>query len=266
MKPWGYWTKERVLAEALKHKDSTEWKTNCRGSYKVARTKGWLKEATSHFTPRILPKGTWTKENVLLDAKKYSKPIEWEENSPSAVIISGRNGWYEEATAHMSKGGKRPTKLFLSGKQKCYICGKVKKLECFYNLKKSKSGKGPGCKKCKRLSNAKWKLKNRDRVNKLANARRKKNPQKYRELFLKRTYGIDLKQYEDLLNEQNGVCFICLKTNNKRNLFVDHCHKTGIIRGLLCSKCNFGIGHFKDSMKIMNSAIKYIEKYANKKE
>lgn len=55
--------------------------------------------------------------------------------------------------------------------------------------------------------------------------------------LLKR-FGITLQEYEDLLAFQNGVCFICSAVPNVRALAVDHDHKTGAIRGLLCLYCN----------------------------
>lgn len=61
-----------------------------------------------------------------------------------------------------------------------------------------------------------------------------------RERHLKQKYGIDLKQYEVMLKEQNYRCAICNKHQShfKRSLHVDHDHKSGKIRGLLCFRCN----------------------------
>lgn len=67
-------------------------------------------------------------------------------------------------------------------------------------------------------------------------------------------------QLKEMFQKQNNKCAIC---NDDRNLFikglaVDHCHKTGKIRGLLCSKCNIGLGQFKDDINLLNKAIKYL--------
>jgi len=65
--------------------------------------------------------------------------------------------------------------------------------------------------------------------------------------------------------KQNGKCAICKKpetrkTGNKiRELSIDHCHKTGKVRGLLCDSCNNGLGRFKDSVKLLESALKYLK-------
>ena len=83
---------------------------------------------------------------------------------------------------------------------------------------------------------------------------------------LKRDFGISLNEYNDMLKKQNNVCAVCgkketarnIKTNKVCDLAVDHCHKTGVVRGLLCSKCNTGLGFFADSKKDLTLAIKYL--------
>lgn len=87
------------------------------------------------------------------------------------------------------------------------------------------------------------------------------NPDKVFKKNMERRYGITYDQYVDLLNKQNGVCAICEQTephSSKKNLSIDHCHKTGIVRGLLCSECNTGLGKFKDDIKLLNKAKEYL--------
>lgn len=78
--------------------------------------------------------------------------------------------------------------------------------------------------------------------------------------YYKHTYGITLREYTDLLKSQGNCCAIC-KTNKskKRELSVDHDHKTGVIRGVLCNNCNAGLGKFKDSIDFLANAILYLE-------
>jgi hypothetical protein len=74
--------------------------------------------------------------------------------------------------------------------------------------------------------------------------------------------------YEKLLVAQNNVCAICQKPettidknkNAPRSLAVDHCHSSGMVRGLLCGSCNKGLGLFKDNTELLNSAKKYLIK------
>lgn len=79
-------------------------------------------------------------------------------------------------------------------------------------------------------------------------------------LNIKGLYGISPERYDQMLAEQNGVCALCLGVGNSgRRLSVDHCHKTGKIRGLLCNLCNMFLGGCKDDVAILREAIKYIE-------
>lgn len=84
----------------------------------------------------------------------------------------------------------------------------------------------------------------------------------YRNYHYTRRYGISLKEYENLLEKQNGVCAICKAPNTDRRrypyLHVDHCHSTGKVRGLLCPVCNKALGLFRDNTKILQRAINYI--------
>ena len=77
---------------------------------------------------------------------------------------------------------------------------------------------------------------------------------------LKRTYGLSIEDYNRLFAEQNGCCLICGKhqSNLKYKLAVDHDHKTGEVRGLLCKRCNAGLGNFKDSEDMLQKAIMYL--------
>lgn len=68
-------------------------------------------------------------------------------------------------------------------------------------------------------------------------------------------------QYDALLKEQDGACAICkTKDWGRRSPHIDHNHKTGKTRGLLCSRCNSGIGMFKDDPKRCRSAADYLSK------
>lgn len=67
-------------------------------------------------------------------------------------------------------------------------------------------------------------------------------------------------QYDDLSAEQNHECAICNSPLSKggKKLSVDHCHTTLLIRGLLCNKCNFGLGYFDDDVNKLHKAINYL--------
>lgn len=79
---------------------------------------------------------------------------------------------------------------------------------------------------------------------------------KYR---LRREFNITVKQYEEMRTAQRGCCAICGGVNkNKRRLCVDHNHKTGVIRGLLCNKCNTLIGCADDSIAVLEATVDYL--------
>ena len=80
--------------------------------------------------------------------------------------------------------------------------------------------------------------------------------------FIKRTYGITFDDYEKMFDAQGGCCKICksrISSSRTTRLFVDHCHDTGNVRGLLCSSCNHGLGLFKDRQTLLKRAITYLE-------
>lgn len=72
-------------------------------------------------------------------------------------------------------------------------------------------------------------------------------------------YGITGEQYNELINKQNGVCAICKTEGNKRSLSVDHDHRSGKIRGLLCHNCNLSLGLCHDSVETLQAAIEYLK-------
>lgn len=76
---------------------------------------------------------------------------------------------------------------------------------------------------------------------------------------LKRKFAMTVDRYEAMLLSQSGCCAICLGTNGGRRLAVDHCHASGEVRGLLCTRCNTGIGLFADKEYLLSAAIAYLQ-------
>jgi hypothetical protein len=92
----------------------------------------------------------------------------------------------------------------------------------------------------------------------------KKNPDKVKEKIWPnnlRRFGMSVDEYLALLESQDGKCAICgeLPKDGKRRFAVDHCHKTLVVRGLLCMSCNIGIGQFYDRTDLLLSAVAYLE-------
>lgn len=144
----------------------------------------------------------------------------------------------------------------------CKRCNQIKELSEFFKNVKRKDGVSTYCKPCQleyqrvRYNNPESHERNKmDRNIYLKN--RKDSTRKW---YLKTTYGLTPEQYESLYSDSNGRCYIC-KEEKEYYLHVDHNHKTGEVRGLLCNHCNRGIGMLKENIDILESAIKYIRKY-----
>ena len=117
-----------------------------------------------------------------------------------------------------------------------------------------------------------WQINNREKCRAYsANYKSKLSPERRKEVKkyqlrhdLFKLYGITQEDYDALLEKQHGVCAICHKPSKpggKRSasrLHVDHDHETGRVRGLLCNRCNLGIGHLHDSPVLLLSALKYL--------
>jgi hypothetical protein len=116
------------------------------------------------------------------------------------------------------------------------------------------------CAECTRISVREWSRRNKEKVKLRNRLYSKNNPNRQREISLRRYYGITLGEYNRLFLSQNGCCAICNIHQSllKKRLFVDHDHTTKEIRGLLCSKCNFLIGQANDSPTLLTNAIKYL--------
>ena len=118
----------------------------------------------------------------------------------------------------------------------------------------------------------KWRAANPDKVRaqqKRSNRQKQqsdyydKNNEVIFENYIKRTYNIDLNKYNSLLSEQQGVCAICKKECvSGRRLAIDHNHDTGEVRGLLCCKCNRGLGNLNDDLELLRQAVLYLERYS----
>jgi hypothetical protein len=130
----------------------------------------------------------------------------------------------------------------------CFNCKKEKPVTDFYRSNTRYYQRE--CKDCNRERKYKW---HQTDAGKLSSANTK----------LKRRFGIDLNEYNQMLKAQDGKCLICGATESifGHKLAVDHCHKTNKIRGLLCKSCNVGLGHFKDNIKSLLKAAEYLKNH-----
>ena len=132
----------------------------------------------------------------------------------------------------------------------CTRCNIKKEGDAFNNCPTKLNGKHSFCKICQSAADKK---------------RRLDNPGVKRDKALQAQYGITHQDYKVMLAGQNGRCALC-KTDwpggPGKHFHIDHCHRSGKIRALLCSKCNVGLGHFNDDPTLLQNAIAYLENHA----
>lgn len=92
-----------------------------------------------------------------------------------------------------------------------------------------------------------------------------KRQSKYTAHYRRKFNGVDWRRYEQMVEERGNVCDICGNPETQKykekvkQLAVDHCHKTGRTRGLLCAACNNGLGRFRDDPERLRRAAQYLE-------
>ena len=128
----------------------------------------------------------------------------------------------------------------------CYSCKKVKSVDSFYKNKYHKDGLGSACKLCANKYVKEYHKKNPDKFKGYNKRWRSKNvysKRRAKQAKLKCKYGITLEEYNQLFQQQNGHCAICGTHQSElvKTLAVDHDHKTGKVRGLLCMRCNLDL-------------------------
>lgn len=129
----------------------------------------------------------------------------------------------------------------------CSRC-KVDKPNADFNVAKDNKDKlASRCRKCNAERGREWHKANPERTK--ANGRKG---------HLRRTYGLALDSYEDLLIAQGNRCAICRNGLIENHTCVDHDHDTGTVRGVLCRKCNTGLGQFNDEPLIIEAALAYL--------
>jgi len=160
------------------------------------------------------------------------------------------------------------------------MCGETKTVDNFHRKASAKDGCHTYCIVCNckrviewqkanrekhRANNQKWHERNKQELNAYGKEWRTTiNPKRRKEQLVDQKfakYGLTRDIYETMLSAQNHCCAICGIDAGKlqKALSVDHCHITGLVRGLLCSGCNFALGAFKDNIDSLTKAIIYLQ-------
>jgi len=138
--------------------------------------------------------------------------------------------------------------------RRCPRCGETKPTSGFYWLKLGRHDRY--CKECRRALTKEWRERNPGRHDGLKREWSRDNPAKVAFYNRKSRYGIIREQYDALVKAQGGRCAICRKPAEP--LDIDHQHSTKLIRGLLCGRCNRGLGHFQDDPALLLAAAMYL--------
>ena len=109
----------------------------------------------------------------------------------------------------------------------------------------------------------------RDSTRRYAARNKRMMSDRQRKYQLRDKYGITEADYEEMLLLQEGRCAICktdTPTGKWKRFAVDHCHHTGVVRGLLCNECNRGMGLLRDNPTLLREAANYLENYKENKK
>ena len=118
------------------------------------------------------------------------------------------------------------------------------------------------CKACTKLDTTQWQEKNLDQSRRIKREGMRRHAEASYNRRLERDYGITRAEYDGRLASQGGRCAICPRApTEKQRLRVDHCHKTGKVRALLCMQCNSGLGLLGDSFDTLLTAAKYLQEH-----
>ena len=170
----------------------------------------------------------------------------------------------------------------------CNSCKTWHPCSNFHKQSRAKDGLQSRCKDCDKVFHHARYLKDKEKINVQTKAWKENNKEKIektriewtnknkdkvktyqRTSNLRKNFGIEIEEYEQMLADQNGVCAVCGQpetfihkaTGKPARLAVDHCHTRGKVRQLLCKSCNNGLGLFKDSPELLEKAAEYLRKH-----
>lgn len=153
------------------------------------------------------------------------------------------------------------------------VCSRCKielDLSYFGKDKSTKDGLRYYCKDCNNSQYREWYASNDGKQ--VAADYRKNNPEQREQSRLKwqyknqenanlKKYGLTKSEYNQMLNNQHGTCYICNRPPTSRKLHVDHDHKTQKIRALLCHGCNTSLGAVNEDITILINMIEYLKEF-----
>lgn len=146
--------------------------------------------------------------------------------------------------------------------KRCSRCGRTLPLTAFYKNRSRRDGVCTYCIECKGQYSRELYAKDPykfDRQRTAYRASEHGKTRKRRSLFM-RKYNLTLEQHKQLYLDQNGCCALCGDSTSYDKIDTDHSHQTGKVRGLLCHRCNTGIGFLGDTFEGVMRAAEYLRR------
>lgn len=204
--------------------------------YKVGQKREWEKQCDTCNKSFVAASGARKRCPDCCKCKNCNKQL------PNAA--------HEFCSVSCGSTGKNRKKVRLKDQlRKCFDCKQFKSISQFHKrtpTNQRSSDISERCKKCTRIYSSEYYKSNRESI---------------RNKTYQRHYGITVADYEQMRKQQGGRCAICLTLGDK--LHVDHCHKSTKVRGLLCGRCNKGLGLFKDEPERLQRAMHYLLRGVN---
>lgn len=141
------------------------------------------------------------------------------------------------------------------------LAGRARWKDHIYKTKEEKLESARLSLKKRRESSVEWNRKNKEWFHQWYLENKKEIGEANIKRYYLRKYGITIEAKQRKIEIQENKCGICSDFIDMKNGHLDHDHKTGLIRGVLCSKCNQGIGMFRESYQILSNAIEYLDQH-----
>jgi hypothetical protein len=201
---------------------------------------------------------------IVKDASEftpYSENSDGLRGSCRSCVNDGRTEWRRQNPEKVKASTKRnykyirttvdePEPRITNEGQRCCKCRVRKPLSDFTTDNSSINGLSHRCNTCANAHQRSWAERNPERSQKLRRVGHRR-----------RAFGLSPEDIERMLDTQDGECVICGKSFLEVKIYVDHCHTTGIVRGLLCQQCNCGIGFLRDSLELVANAWRYLREF-----
>lgn len=179
---------------------------------------------------------------IIIQCHRCGKDVEKKQSRIDYASKNNRRMFCDQSCSLKYYAKQRRDNFIMPIEKSCTICNEIKLLYEFHLSPASLDNRASHCKECSKAKTLEWGRNNKEKRN---------------EYHKKARYGMTLKDEAEMCESQDGRCAICRKP---RILVIDHCHTTGVIRGMLCLTCNLALGGFKDSPHNLRKAADYLEK------